>query len=436
MATRKLRGIDGGKKGDGAPTTTIRVTASWEQDLRLSESGAPIPSPHNAEVFMVNSQAWHGKVWWDVLAGQVRTVGPPYPKMRETPAPPATVGPRDWEEVDTTRMRNWLLAECHIKLSEADAWATVLSFAKRRQISPIVEHLESLPLRPPVGKTETWLIDYLGAKDTPYTRAVAEMFLISAVARAYEPGCKVDTILVLEGPQEIGKTQAVQILAMRDEWTCELKGVNLGSIAAQSMVRGVWPVEISELDAIGKTDPPATKAFLSARVDRFRAAYARTEVRYPRMCVFIGTTNEYHYLVDTTGNRRYMPILCGETQPVDLAGLQAAVESLWAEAREKYKGGVKWYVTDPVLKALFREEQMARMVQDEWAESLQGFVSDHAEVGFTSEQALRHLGADHMAKVPRSDYARLGLALKSMGFSAKRILQGNRQVRLYFKTDK
>ena len=153
----------------------------------------------------------------------------------------------------------------------------------------------------------SWLIDYAGAEDTQYIRAVSSKFIISAIARALDPGCKVDTMLILEGPQGKFKSMLLRALAGGKEYFSD-NLPDLQSKDAMDHIRGPWIIEIKELEAFNKTRTTAIKGWLDCQDDRFRPAYGSKTIDFPRRCVFAGTTNSKTYLKDPTGNRRFWPV--------------------------------------------------------------------------------------------------------------------------------
>src|SRR5581483_7104435 len=187
------------------------------------------------------------------------------------------------------------------------AGQAVQTAARDRPIHPVKAYLHAL-LWDGVQRVDTWLSAYLGAEDTEYARAVGSRWLISAVARIYRPGVKADCCLILEGPQGIKKSTALRTLA-GEYFTDEL--ADLGSKDAALQIRGVWIVEISELDSLARSEIASIKAFMSRTADRFRPPFGKRVVECPRQCVFAGTVNHTEYLRDETGARRFWPVLCG-----------------------------------------------------------------------------------------------------------------------------
>lgn len=196
-------------------------------------------------------------------------------------------------------------------------------------------------------RIDGWLIEYAGAEDTAYVRAVSRDVLVAAVRRARQPGCKLDDMVVLAGPQGSGKTSALRILAC-DEWFTA--SIPLGSSPEIiEATAGKWIVEASELRRMGKGDAAAFKEFLSCREDVARLPYQKEVSRVPRQFVLVGTTTEIDYLSDAPGNRRFRPVRIAR---FDLDRLRADRDQLWAEAA----------AVEATNSPLFGEENAVRML--------------------------------------------------------------------------
>jgi len=228
---------------------------------------------------------------------------------------------------------------------------------------PIVEILDGLSWDG-VERLETWLTDYCDVEDSKYTRQVSRKVLISAVARAREPGCKCDYMLMLLGEQETGKSAVCRILALQDRFFTELRTVD-PKIAAEN-IGGIWIVEMPELEALNKSDTNSFKAFLTVQTDRFRPAYGRTVESRPRTSIVIGTSNEGEVLKDPTGGRRFWPVATGT---INFQGLKLVVEQLYAEADLAYMIGENlWLEGDAKIAA--KEVQEENRQGDPWEESI------------------------------------------------------------------
>ena len=202
---------------------------------------------------------------------------------------------------------------------------------------------------------------YLGRRDTPLNRAIGSRWMISAVARIMQPGAKVDHMLILEGPQGTKKSSALKMLAGADWFTDEL--AEIGSKDAAQQMRGIWIIEIAELDAISRAEVSRIKAFLSRTTDRYRPPYERYVVEVPRQCVFAGSVNPDTYLRDETGNRRFWPVRCGN---INLDALSRDRDQLWAEAVARYRDGTIWWLNEAELIADAKIEQDQRYQADAW----------------------------------------------------------------------
>jgi predicted P-loop ATPase len=255
---------------------------------------------------------------------------------------------------------------------------------------------------------DPWLVTYLGAAESKYVRAVGDMWKISAVARIFEPGCKVDHTLILEGPQGSGKSTACKTLCGETYFSDVLPNIETKDGALH--LTGKWFIELSELDAMSRADTAPIKAFLSRTIDRYRPPYGRREVDVPRQCVFIGTTNKQDYLKDETGGRRFWPVKIGA---IDLEALTRDREQLWAEAVARYCSGQRWHITDPELIAAARQEQEARYDSDVWEDSMPDFLLDKQEV--TVNQVLMGLGFDTQ-RMDRASQNRVTRILTKLGW--------------------
>lgn len=211
-------------------------------------------------------------------------------------------------------------------------------------------------------RLDTLFIDFLGAADTQYNRAVCRKSFTAAIARAMAPGCKFDNMLILAGPQGIGKSTLLDKMSLG--WFNDSIRTFEGKEASE-LLQGVWLIEIAELDAFRKTDIARIKQFLSLRADRYRAAYGRHVREIPRCCVFFGTCNEVEFLQDTTGNRRFWPVDVGEiphskTVWNDLT--DDYIRQVWAEAKTRWQAGESLYLSGTV-------EADAKLKQEEHREA-------------------------------------------------------------------
>lgn len=283
--------------------------------------------------------------------------------------------------------------------------------ALRRAYNPVRDYLDGLQ-HDGAARIDTWLVDHLGAEDSAYTRAVGRRILIAAVARAYDPGCQVDSALVLEGSQGTGKSTAVKTLS-RGFYTDDVPDLTDAKESAGAL-KGAWLVELSELEGMRRADATRIKAFISRRVDRFRPPYGHHLQEYPRRCVFIATTNESTYLADATGGRRFWPVRCGA---INTAALAVVVDQLWAEGVAAYRAGASHWLDTDELHAEASAHQEDRLERDTWEEEAAEFLRAHDSV--TTKELLDHLRVDaNMQK--RTDAMRAANVVRAAGFTHRR----------------
>lgn len=245
-----------------------------------------------------------------------------------------------------------------------------------RSYHPIREFFESLPEWDGVKRVDTLLIDYLGAEDSPYVRAVTRKELCAAYVRVHNPGVKFDTMIVLNGDQGIGKSTLISKLG--GEWYSDsLNLSDMNDKTAAEKLQGYWIMEIGELAGMKKADLDKVKAFISRQDDKYRASFGRRVTPHPRQCVFFGTTNSQNgYLRDITGNRRYWNVKVpgnGKHKPWELD--EDTVKQVWAETVVYAKAGEKLYLP-PELEDYAREEQRAAMERDD----REGLVQEYLDM--------------------------------------------------------
>ena len=250
----------------------------------------------------------------------------------------------------------------------------LLAIAAERGYHPIRDYIESLPAWDGVPRVDTLFVDYLGAADTAYTRAVARKMMVAAVARVYRPGIKFDSVVVLNGPQGMGKSSFFAKLG--GKWFSD--SLTIGDMkdkAAPEKLQGYWILELGELAGLKKVDVETVKAFITRQDDKFRHSYGYSVEDHPRQCIIVGSTNNGDgFLRDITGNRRFWPVTCttaGKHRPWEVADV---VEQLWAEAYMLFQHGEALYLTPEV-------ERLAEAEQTEALESdvREGMIAEYLE---------------------------------------------------------
>jgi hypothetical protein len=291
---------------------------------------------------------------------------------RDLPWRPGSAG-KAWIDEDYVEVVVWMAEEEDVEVSSSIAAEAARAASRKAEFHPVRQYLDGL-VWDGIPRLDRWLATYLGAEDTPYSRLVGRCWPISAVARVKQPGCKVDHMLVLEGPQGLGKSRALAILA--GEWFADTS-FDLKTKDAFLVLRNTWVYEIAELDAFSRAEVHQVKSFVTSQRDNFRPPYLREAAKFPRQVVFAGTTNAQGYLKDTTGERRFWPVLCIR---IDHAALIRDRDQLWAEAVHRYGAGEAWWPSTPEEAALCEVQQERRQVEDTWVGAIEQWVAQEAPV--------------------------------------------------------
>lgn len=309
--------------------------ANWMAKLAVSfTTGMPAKTVDNVLIILENDPLLKGKLAFDEFANRGLVLGSlPWDSRSER---------RQWTDIDDAGLRHYIERVYAITGKERIFDATALC-AHKHTINDVKDYLMALQWDS-IKRLDTLLIDYLGAKDTPYTRAVIRKSLTAAVARVMTPGCKYDYMPIFTGPQGLGKSTFLRLLGRR--WYSDSLQTFEGKEASE-MLQGVWINELGELNGLSRSETNAVKQFLSRAEDIFRVPYGRRTSNYPRRCVFFGTTNDSEFLKDRTGNRRFWPVNVG-VQPVTknvFIRLEDEVDQIWAEAYCYWQLGEQLYLT-------------------------------------------------------------------------------------------
>lgn len=302
---------------------------------------------------------------------------------------------------------------------------TLKEFARRQQHHPVREYLAGLQWDG-TPRVASWLSRYLGAEESPLTSEFGRLWLTAAVRRVRDPGCKFDTMLVLEGAQGAGKSTALKILA--GQWFEESMRLSAEPKETIEQTSGKWVIEIPELSGMASREAEHVKALLSRTHDTARLAYAREPVTIPRQFVLAGTTNDSHYLRDTTGNRRFWPVKVGA---VDLEALAADRDQLWAEAAAIEARGEP--LTLPThLWALAAQVQAEREAPDAFRDVLEPVFSDGRGYVLIDEVWHQFGWSKAAGRLPgHGDVKAVGAVMRRLGWERSRRRHMGRLVSVY-----
>jgi predicted P-loop ATPase len=384
-------------------------TTGWKAKLKCSamkkdgSGGKPLALLTNVMAALTLAPEWEGVFGFDEFRQRVRVLCQP-------PVPGSMEFPRDWTDADDTWTTKWM-QDNGIDISGDSVGRAVHALALENSYHPLRDWLESLQWDGD-RRLDSWLSEYLGAAPSEYVAAVGKNWLISAVARVLKPGSKVDSVLVLEGPQGAGKSTAFRILA-GDEYFCDTMP-DIHSKDAQIQTFGSWIIEWGELDAMSRAETTAIKGFITRQSEKLRFPFGKRAEDVPRQCVFCGTSNDSEYLKDETGNRRFWPVRVGV---IDNERLAADRDQLWAEAVVRFKNRENWYLDRPELIKAAEEETGQRVEIDPWFQPIADYVGALSVV--RAEDVLRELGKQ-THEMTQTDRRRVGRCLKLLKFEASK----------------
>lgn len=364
--------------------------------MALNGQGAPEKSVKNYRTALENDPRLKGRLRLNIFSGRVDVVGPlPWSRPGSSNV---------WNDDDAAQLRIYL-EPFFGKIPKNDLLDAVAAAASDQAYHPVRDYLTDLKWDG-APRLDTLLIDYLGALDTDYTRAITRKAFTAAVARIMTPGCKYDTMVVLVGKQ--GRHKSSILAKLGGAWFSDSLRT-FGDKDSMETIQGTWINEVAEMQAMNKADINAVKMFLSKTSDYYRAAYGRYTVDRPRQCVFFGTTNSTECLTDITGGRRFW--ICdidqqNRTKDV-FRDLDKERDQIWAEAVAAWQQGEPLYLPAP-LEEIARNLQESHRTQHPWEAIIQGFLETEIPAEWPSWDAVQrsafyHGGARYSGEtVPRS----------------------------------
>ncbi len=282
--------------------------------MKPTKTTKPRRATTNEAITLLMTDEWKGVLRFDEFRRVIVAVNPPVALEAET---------TKLTDADLIAISAWFNFKCRIAGSETVAQAALV-VARRQPFHPILDYLDACKPGPP-------LLDTLASRVFGCTPGIADEFLkrtlVGAVRRLRKPGCRMDTTLVICGKQGLKKSTSVEELFGEDFTRSQMP--DLGGKDASVALAGFWAVELAELDRIIRAETSTVKEFLTRKYDDYRAPYGRTDERYPRQVVFVGTSNDEDFLRDATGNRRFWPIVATK---VDVELIRANRDAIWAEA--------------------------------------------------------------------------------------------------------
>lgn len=340
------------------------IDDSWKTKLVRTENGDVKPLITNAVLILENAPELKG-IRFNELSGAIEVKGRlPWPRPNKY-----------WRDADEAQLYGWVADQYGVQFPENRFGKALAIVTDRRRFNPLREYIQSLPEWDSVPRVDTLLIDYLGAEDTEYARAVTRKTLVGAIQRVLTPGCKFDTVLVLDGKPGIGKSTLLRKLG--GKWFSDsLSLADTRDKTAAEKLQGVWIMEIGEMQGTRKADVDVMKGFISRQVDEYRAAYGRVVERHPRTAIICGTTNSTTgFLRDATGNRRFWPVTVNGGGRLSVWDMTEETRAqIWAEAMIFVAEGETSYLDAAMEKEAAKAQQAALMYDER-----EGQVIDYLE---------------------------------------------------------
>lgn len=337
---------------------------SWMIKLTRGDNGEIKKLLTNAVLILENDQHIQG-IRFNELSGGIEVSGR-LPWKRPS---------KYWRDVDSDQLYGWIADNYGVQFPETHFQKALAIVTNKRSFNPLVDYVRGLPDWDGVERVDTLLIDYLGAEDSKYTRAVTRKTLVGAIQRVLQPGCKFDTVLVLDGAPGIGKSTLLRKLG--GKWFSDsLSLADTRDKTAAEKLQGVWIMEIGEMQGTRKADVDMMKGFISRQVDEYRPAYGRTVERRPRTCIICGTTNSTTgFLRDTTGNRRFWPVTVNRGGRLSVWDMtDETIRQIWAEALLYEAEGEDSFLDAEMEKEAAKAQQNALMYDER-----EGEVTDYLE---------------------------------------------------------
>jgi len=422
--------------------------AAWMDSLRANKDGKTLPTLYNSLLVLENDKPWAGVIAFDEFAYRI---------VKRLPPPTRVSRVGEWSDLDDVQALAYISEEFGFEPKKNLVMDAVLAVAHQKTFHPVREYLEGLQWDG-TARLPLLMSDYFGAISTPATAALeaAEMvelsiylrllsikWLVGAVARVMEPGCKLDTMVVLEGGQGEFKSSTLRAL-FGPEWFSDSKLV-VGDKDALAQMQGKWCYEMAEMDSHSKADTTAFKQFMSSQVDRVRWHYGRRAEDVPRQSVFVGTTNMDEYGKDETGMRRIWPATVGY---IDRKKVADDRDQLWAEAVHYYHRKARWWVDKEVIvidpekapytglfsepvneRELFDRQAEERMQIDAWSYRVQDWLDKNNRLPYvtTADILGSALGLD-TARWSKPEQMRAAAILRRLGFKRQKVGPKNARI--------
>lgn len=382
---------------------------AWRGDLivKHKDDGTEIIPcrVHNIMVILLNAPEFKGRVRYNEFSAQI------------------SVDEEDMDDVGPVKIKTMLERDWFKeKVPTGDVLEALAVVAQESSYHPVRAYLESLSWDG-VERIPDFFSDHFGCEKDEYHMAVALSLFVSAVARIFHPGSKVDTMVILESMQGMGKTKLW--LTLFGEFCAEVTS-SLNDKDFFSGLRGIWCADFGELDQFSRAETTRIKQVITQTSDHYRPHYGRGHKRYPRQCIFVGGTNHDTWQTDATGARRFLPVKV--QHDIDIETIAGMRDQLWAEAVVRYNRGEKWWHIPDA-----EEHQEGSYVGDSWEEVIGSWLVDQKST--TVATILSNCLQIEIGRQTRSDQIRAGFVLRRLGWKVTRPRKNGTRIRVYRKEE-
>jgi hypothetical protein len=395
-------------QAEDTPEVSGSAVVLWDNlGLALTSSGNPVANIDNAMRVLSGVPTLNNSIWYDEFFHQVFIDGRPLSDVEEF-----EIAVYMQSKIGLSRMTDTIVNKA------------IKAHARRNVRNEPREWLNSL-VWDKTSRIDTFFAECVGCEDSEYTRAVSRNFMISMVARIFNPGCQCHSMVIFEGAQGKRKSTFLRSIAGEKYYTEAIE--NIYSNNFYQCLSGKIILEFAELSTWKKADIFKLKQMLSNSKDTYRAPYDRHQADHKRSSIFAGTTNEYEYLEDHTGARRFWPVKTGD---IEINKTRDMREQLFAEAVHVYKSEDVEYDDQRVVSRWWEvpesalDEQEQRRVRDPWEEDIQRYVKTNIE--FTMDDIMESCLKIEKSKKTRYDTIRIGKILAMLGYVKKRKTTGDR----------
>lgn len=414
---------------DAELRTLVSTTGGWEQipqwetawqdDIRTTKAGDWEGTMSTVAIILRHDPRFSGMLRYNLLTERVEA----------TRAPPFHANTHV-DEYWITQFRSFLTAPRLLghKMREpsgASVHEALYATAKINEYHPIRDYLNAL-VWDGTERVRTFFSDFCGCEQNEYTAWLGIVLFVGSISRVISPGGTHRQVIVLQGPENIGKTRLIYALTC-GRWSGGLS-LSMDSKDAIINLAGLWLVELSELASLRRTDIERVKDFISRPIDKYRPPYGRVDVTIQRQCVFIGTTNQDAPLPGDEGNTRFLPV---RVEGISLDALApAVVDQLWAEGMRLYADGAEWWSPSPEAAELSADARDAATKRDAWEPQVAAWCEGEAAVGFTIADVWERGLGGGLSKLTVADQMRISTILKQLGYVKRRAsVGGSRAIR-------